>query len=312
MLPKISIIMSVYKEPIEWVELSINSILEQTYSNIELIIICDNPQDRHLVCYLLRKKKSDHRVILHINESNKGLIYSLNKAISLTSGTYIARMDADDISLSSRLENQMAFLEKEELDLCGCNALLFSEKGIIGKTNKLEKHKFIEKLMWYGDIGIIHPTFFGKREVFIKSGGYNKKAIHAEDMEFIAHILTLGYKVGNLSKYLLKYRFSENSITRKNAFSLYTTISCIKKSYRKFKKSEKYFFENKIINNPKKEINYTKNKIYLTKSREAINSKRFLIVIYFLVLAIIKSPILFYHSIKILIINKLLKRMESN
>ncbi|THA05028.1 glycosyltransferase family 2 protein, partial [Rodentibacter pneumotropicus] len=83
-------------------------------------------------------------------------------------------------------------------------------------------------------------------------------------------------------------------------------------SYRKFKKSEKYFFENKIINNPKKEINYTKNKIYLTKSREAINSKRFLIVIYFLVLAIIKSPILFYHSIKILIINKLLKRMESN
>ncbi|HDL4956660.1 TPA: glycosyltransferase, partial [Mannheimia haemolytica] len=96
---KISVVMSTYNEPVEWVEKSIRSILNQTYDNIEVIVICDNPDNKGIVDLLNLIKEGDNRVVLHFNERNKGLIYSLNKAINLSSGEYIARMDADDISL---------------------------------------------------------------------------------------------------------------------------------------------------------------------------------------------------------------------
>lgn len=122
---KISVVMSTYNEPVEWVEKSIRSILNQTYDNIEVIVICDNPDNKGIVDLLNLIKEGDNRVVLHFNERNKGLIYSLNKAINLSSGEYIARMDADDISLPTRLSEQILYLEENHLDLCGCNALLF-------------------------------------------------------------------------------------------------------------------------------------------------------------------------------------------
>ncbi|HDL6272037.1 TPA: glycosyltransferase family 2 protein, partial [Mannheimia haemolytica] len=243
---KISVVMSTYNEPVEWVEKSIRSILNQTYDNIEVIVICDNPDNKGIVDLLNLIKEGDNRVVLHFNERNKGLIYSLNKAINLSSGEYIARMDADDISLPTRLSEQILYLEENHLDLCGCNALLFSEHGNLGLTNKLNSHEALEKLMVAGDIGIIHPTFLARRKVFVESGGYNPLALHAEDMEFIAHILSMGFRLGNNPKVLFKYRFSTNSVTRRNAFHLYTTISNINKAYKSFKNGGDYIFVNSI------------------------------------------------------------------
>ena len=113
----ISVIMSAYNEREIEFESSINSILNQNYENIELIIVNDNPQNEKLGHYL--NNISDKRVKLIKNDSNIGLVSSLNKALSICNGEYIARMDADDISYKNRFQEQIVFLETGKYDLIG-------------------------------------------------------------------------------------------------------------------------------------------------------------------------------------------------
>ena len=102
-MDKVSVIMSTYKEPIEWIQQSVDSILNQTYKNLEFIIIVDNPEYAELVSLLNDYADSDDRISVVVNNNNIGLVKSLNKALSFCTGEYVARMDADDISLPERL-----------------------------------------------------------------------------------------------------------------------------------------------------------------------------------------------------------------
>ena len=107
--PEISVIMSVYNGE-EYVAEAVESILNQTFSDFELIVIDDCSTDTTGEI-LKRLAERDERVKVHPNEVNLRLPSSLNKAISLARGRYIARMDADDIALPERLERQYAFME---------------------------------------------------------------------------------------------------------------------------------------------------------------------------------------------------------
>ena len=107
---EISVIMSCYNETEKELSESINSILSQTFKNIEFIIVDDNPTNTTLK-NLLIKYGNDKRVKLVFNDTNLGLAQSLNKAIDISTGEYIARMDADDIALPTRFEAQLEFLE---------------------------------------------------------------------------------------------------------------------------------------------------------------------------------------------------------
>ena len=103
----ISVVMSVYNEKIEWIKDSVKSILGQSYTNIEFIIVIDNPGlDREVKEYLENTAKTDGRVVLLQNKENVGLAKSLNRGIAAANGAYIARMDADDISEKNRLDLQ--------------------------------------------------------------------------------------------------------------------------------------------------------------------------------------------------------------
>ena len=94
----ISVIMSVYNERLEWLQAAVNSILNQTYSDFEYIIIIDNPDlNEDAVSFLKEIARADSRVHLHFNEKNMGLMKSLNVGIQISKGNYIARMDADDV-----------------------------------------------------------------------------------------------------------------------------------------------------------------------------------------------------------------------
>ena len=101
-MDKISVIMSTYKEPIEWIRRAIESILNQTYKNLEFIIVVDAPTYKELISLLNNYKDKDDRVKVVVNDSNIGLVESLNKALSLCNGSYVARMYADDKSLPER------------------------------------------------------------------------------------------------------------------------------------------------------------------------------------------------------------------
>lgn len=107
--PFVSVVMSVYNGEL-FLKEAIDSILSQTYKKFEFIIIDDGSTDGSLN---IINEYSDERIKILVNPKNEGLIFSLNKGIELALGTYIVRMDADDISLPQRIEEQVSFSEKE-------------------------------------------------------------------------------------------------------------------------------------------------------------------------------------------------------
>src|SRR3989338_10709157 len=128
---KISVIMSVYNG-MPYLPEAVKSILNQTYKNFEFIIIDDASTDQSTK-YLRFLK--DKRIKLIKNSKNLGLAASLNKALKFAKGEYIARMDADDISLPKRFEKQVKFFKKHpSVDICGTWVNLIDDVGkIIGE-----------------------------------------------------------------------------------------------------------------------------------------------------------------------------------
>ena len=134
----VSIIMGVYNEE-KTLERCLDSIIAQTYDNWELIV-CDDCSDDGTVGILEKYIKKDNRIKLLRNEKNIRLAASLNKCLDAAKGEYIARMDADDISLPNRLEKQVKFLEEhEDIDCVGSNMVVFDESGDKGVRESIEK-----------------------------------------------------------------------------------------------------------------------------------------------------------------------------
>ncbi|HGS4674588.1 TPA: glycosyltransferase family 2 protein [Vibrio cholerae] len=213
----ISVILPVYKEPLEWVKASINSILKQDDSNFELIVILDCPENMIVNQWIKDIEKVDCRIKLYENSSNKGLIYNLNYMISIANGKYIARMDADDISVETRLSKQRKFLEENHLDIVGCNILCIDEFGDeIKPMSRQLKLVTKDNPEIYFKTPAYHPTWFAKAEV-LKDLKY-RQVKHAEDYDLLLRALMKGVKIGNVEDYLLKYRINLNSVSNTNSY----------------------------------------------------------------------------------------------
>ncbi|MCD1234565.1 glycosyltransferase family 2 protein [Vibrio cholerae] len=213
----ISVILPVYKEPLEWVKASINSILKQDDSNFELIVILDCPENIIVNEWIKDIEKDDCRIKLYENSSNKGLIYNLNYMISIVNGKYIARMDADDISVETRLSKQRKFLEENDLDIVGCNILCIDEFG--DEIKPMSKQlKFVTKdnPEIFFKTPAYHPTWFAKADV-LKDLKY-RQVKHAEDYDLLLRALMKGIKIGNVEEYLLKYRINLKSVSNTNSY----------------------------------------------------------------------------------------------
>ncbi len=207
----ISVIMSVYNETIEELDRSISSILNQSYSNIEFIIINDNPDNKTIKKYLVDLR--DKRLRIYNNDSNIGLVKSLNKALKLCNGGYIARMDADDYSHVDRLLKELNFLKENNHDLVGCfDCEVRSDKKSYFKKpiHDKEVNKILRKRNCMS-----HPTWLVKKEVYDKLNGY-RNIMGCEDYDFLLRALNKGYKIGNCPEYLLDHYVRDISISRSN------------------------------------------------------------------------------------------------
>ena len=121
-MPKISVIMSVGQVPVDWLRQSIDSILTQSFSDLEFIIVNDTPTNKDIASVLKEYAQNDSRVVLIQNEERLGISKSVNKGLEIAKGKYIARMDADDICMKRRLEKQYAFMEEHgDVVLLGTN-----------------------------------------------------------------------------------------------------------------------------------------------------------------------------------------------
>ncbi|MFX0211124.1 MAG: glycosyltransferase [Candidatus Hodarchaeota archaeon] len=210
MLP-ISVLMSVYNEPLEWIRASIESIIHQTFQDFEFIIVNDNPHRSEVKDQLKRYALFDNRVQIIENDRNMGLTKSLNKAIKAAQGLYIARMDADDISLPERLELQYEFLEKhKDIFLVGSSVWIIDRNGVPKeKVIKHTSHTHILHDMFSGALPFYHPTIMFRNKGFL----YRECFEVAQDYDFYLNLLSRGKKFSNLKQILLRYRMSDESVS---------------------------------------------------------------------------------------------------
>lgn len=223
----ISVIMAIYKEPLDWIENSVNSILNQTFKNFEFIIIVDNPNNLKLRDYLKNISLKDSRVLVHHNEKNLGLTKSLNVGLELAQGKYIARMDADDISRSTRFQKQIDLMEKcQELVACGTAIQKFGKtEGIVyyeSNPDVISRHFTCPNPFM---APLAHPTAFIRRSVLSENKiKYNESYKTGQDYALWSELLFLG-NITNLNEVLLDYRTSDNQITAMKRFDQLSVVN---------------------------------------------------------------------------------------
>jgi glycosyltransferase involved in cell wall biosynthesis len=213
-VPPITVLMPVYNGQVFLAE-AIESILNQTFTDFEFLIIDDGSTDESLKI-IQKYAQKDPRIKIVSNETNLKLITTLNKGISLARGEYIARMDADDISQPMRLERQFHFMQNHpEVIACGSAAWMIDKTGAVISKMRPPTGKILRYTFWKPS-PIIHPS------VILRKNGlpevpFDLKYLHCEDY---ALWLKLGFKdpkyLANLNEPLLKYRFNEKGISISN------------------------------------------------------------------------------------------------
>jgi len=207
----ISVLMPVYNAQ-KYIKVALESILNQTFTDFEFIIINDGSSDESLKIiegYALQ----DARIKV-VNRENKGLIKTLNEGLKLAKGKYIARMDADDISLPLRFERQLQYLEEHsDCIAVGTFATLIDSDGdVIGPMGSLQRHSEIDDAHLNGKGGaIVHPSAMFRRKVVLEAGGYLDDFAYAEDLELWLRLAEVG-KLANIPEALFLYRQHLGSI----------------------------------------------------------------------------------------------------
>ena len=267
----VSVVMSAYNEEEKWFIRSIESIINQTYKCLEIIIIIDNPNRKDLIDIAYRYKNIDSRIKIIINKVNKGLVYCLNEGIKLSKGELIARMDADDISDNRRIEKQVKYLsENKECILVGTQMILINENDeVIEKDNKLPtKYNDIKKLLKYTNV-ICHPSIMFKKDFVVNIGAY-RELKYAEDYDLITRIALNEGVISNLEEELIYYRIRKSGITNSNSQIQFNSEKYIKKNYKRGKIpkiDQQYCCNKKInsINKINKKIDIIKYKVFMKK-----------------------------------------------
>ncbi|HAT4122599.1 glycosyltransferase family 2 protein [Clostridium perfringens] len=229
----VSVVMSVYNGE-KYLKEAIESILNQTYKNIEFIIIDDGSTDESL--NIIKEYLVDNRVKLLENVSNKGLIYSLNKGIEESKGKYIIRMDCDDISNLNRIEKQVKYMEKNNQTILLGSSVNFILEGIPLLKKKILSQGDYEKIkiitMFQSTFS--HPSIILRREYLIKNNlRYEEKYKNAEDYGLWTNIIPYA-NVSNLKESLLNYRVVKSSVTRKANKDMNSRREVFKKIYKNY------------------------------------------------------------------------------
>ncbi len=215
---KISVIMSVYSEPEVWIRQAIESILNQTYFDFEFIIINDKPYEDLNKRLLNEYSKKDNRILIINNKENLGLTKSLNIALKKAKGTYIARMDADDISLPERFQKQVEFMDANlKIVACGTRIKTFGGKFMKWKMETESIHLRNHFLLCSPlSTPLCHPAAMIRKETLdFYNIEYNESMKSAQDYDLWRRLLEVG-ELYNLPHYLLNYRLSEHQVSALN------------------------------------------------------------------------------------------------
>lgn len=213
-MPKISVIMPVYNGE-KYLDEAIKSILNQSELDFEFIIVDDGSTDatKNII-----DQNPDNR-IKYLKTNHGGIVNALNFGIRESSGVYIARMDADDISLPDRFKSQIEYLDSNsDVAICGTFAEVINEEGLaIGEMTFKEGSVTLSDLFFHNSF--IHPSVMIRKKVLDSVGLYKEKFRHVEDYELWSRVLR-SFKGVNIPEKLLRYRRHSSQVTTSKKFKM--------------------------------------------------------------------------------------------
>ena len=230
-MTKVSVVMPVYREKEGFVRQAIESILNQTLTDFQYIIILDDPDNDELKQVIHEYCKNDSRIHFIVNDRNMGCTLTKNKGILLSTTEYVAIMDADDVSYPDRLETQLKRMEKDEVDfLAGYVEVIDEEDTVLYRMDNLPvKHEDVVKKMRVNNC-MPHPAWMLKKRSYLALDGY-ADIQGCEDYDLLLRAMNSGYKLCNCDRIILKYRLSQQSISRDNLYRQYLMMRYIQDKY---------------------------------------------------------------------------------
>lgn len=211
-MKKVSILMPMYNSE-KYVQEAIDSVLNQTYENFELIILDDGSIDSSVE---IVEKYNDSRIKLYKNIENKGLPYTRNKLLSFATGEYIALLDSDDIALPNRLQIQVDFLERNQnVDIVGSSAIIFGKYKIEKASKVITGIEDIKCNLMFGNC-MINSTVMMRRD-FVEANklSYREECVVCQDYSFFVDAALVG-NIENMNISTIKYRTGHENITKKS------------------------------------------------------------------------------------------------
>jgi len=202
--PLVSFVISVYNEE-NFILNSLDSILSQTYKNIEIRVIDDGSTDS-TYNKLIECEKKYKNVFIYKNEKNVGLTRSLNFLISQSKGDLIARQDSDDLSSPHRIEKQVSLMKNYNLDFCGTRAIHMQSKRIIPKYS----YYIPINILKYFKNPFIHGSLVFKKTALEEVGFYNENFYYAQDYKLIIDLLKKGLNCKLVKEPLYKLNMYNN------------------------------------------------------------------------------------------------------
>lgn len=197
-IPLVSVIIPVHNVE-QYITDSLSSIQNQSYKNLEIIVIDDGSTD-NTYSIISEIAKNDKRINIYKNEANIGIAKTLNKAIDLSKGDYILRMDGDDVSALDRVEKKLEFLTNNtEINLVGCSLTAIDTHGSeIKKIKKIGSFDLIKKTIRYSSP--VSHIWMCSRSVYDRLNGYRDLS-GAEDYDFLLRLISSGMKCANITDY---------------------------------------------------------------------------------------------------------------
>lgn len=310
----VTVVMSAYHEEIKHLRMAVESILKQTYTKFEYIIILDDPNNNELKMVLEEYAELDKRIRFIVNDKNRGLTFCRNKAISCANGDYIAIMDADDIAEPNRLKIETQYLlDHDECGIVFGNAIIIDEdNNQIRNCNYMIDDRRINKIITFTNL-IMNPTSMIRKSVYKQIGGY-REIHYAEDYDFWLRCCSEKVVFHHINEYVLMYRERQDSISHQNAARSFYITDYVKKLYAERKKNGNDSFSEKALkkilspefNSNCKVIKFNKRVAQYYKSISKIKNGHTFFM-FNLILCVLTEPKLMRKMFQMLIVHILMK-----
>ncbi|MFT6985482.1 MAG: glycosyltransferase involved in cell wall biosynthesis [Psychromonas sp.] len=286
---KVSVLIPTYNVE-NYIDEAIESIVNQSYKNIEIIIVDDASIDgtyKKLEAWAL----FDQRIKLFKNEKNSRIVKTLNFALTKATGFYVARMDGDDVSIRDRIEKLVLFLETNpEYSLVGSSHIGINEEGKeFSRTAMPSDFEKIRKTILLTS-PVLH-IWLAKKEVYDELNGYRADTV--EDYDFLLRLMTKGYLFSNHPEFLYKVRVRGGNTRSTQGLKQAKAINYVKKLYKERKQQDGHdtytdkSFEIAMKSSPLMEKIHKLSQFFLSK---AVTSDLFLVKFCFAFMSAFISP----------------------